>query len=204
MWRVCMSVYICAKNSYYTDFVISVSSPRVVVWSVVYKRTENIRYASDFSKNSECKYKQTKNTQAQQNWQSFIKMTQNWTASSETTWNNLSRKHIHIWNPSFSSSRQTHEEIFLFMSCSNFKLSCNLNIFPCLGSFLKASMNVKSNNTFSVSVQNPLWLVQTMNKKKTTLPSCTFPHIRNHSVKQESAPLKYWNTQVELPLMIQF
>lgn len=64
----CVSVYICAKNSYYTDFVISVSSPRgrCVKCSVQADR-KNIRYASDFSKNSECKYKQTKNTQAQQN-----------------------------------------------------------------------------------------------------------------------------------------
>lgn len=96
MSHVCMCTFVL-KTATVQTFVISVSSPRVIVWSVVYKRTENVRYASDFSKNSECKYKQTKNTQAQQNWQSFIKMTQNWTASSETTWNNLSRKHIHIW-----------------------------------------------------------------------------------------------------------
>lgn len=153
------------------------------VWSVVYKWTENIRYASDFSKNSECKYKQTKNTQAQQNWQSFIKMTQNWTASSETTWNSLSRKHIHIWNPSFWAPGVHFRDNFYLCQVprsQNQIWNCPVNgKFPCLGSS-------KSQWTWKHSFSPKSSMIGTEHERKQankqkTIQSRTFPHSQQFS-----------------------
>lgn len=138
----CKYAWLCVqkkkKSSYYTDFCDQcVITEGCVQCSVQAGRKHQIcKWVFFFffpQKIQSANTNRQKNTQAQQNWQSFIKMTQNWTASSETTWNNLPRKHIHIWNPSFWALGVHIKTTFCLCQLTrgdrlNFKLSCNWDI----------------------------------------------------------------------------
>lgn len=115
-------------------------------------------------------------------------------------------KHIHIWSPSFFFvARAPPEKNRLFMSShksqTKLKLSCNWDIST--SRLLKNSQWMWKINTFSVSVQNPrLFMIGTEHEQNI----CTFPHIRNHSIQQESVFVPRWNIEthkyLELPLLI--